>query len=145
MLTCWRMPSKTRLVITPPGRNGFPLPAATSSKRSRPKPASGGWRRCSPASLADLDDLLEPRDGQNEDLAVAHSPRAGDLVDPLDNFAHPGVVNPDFDLDLRQESEGIFRMAVLFQVAFLPTVAFHLADGQRFERGAAEPLDDFLG
>jgi len=82
---------------------------------------------------------------QDEDLAIAHPPGPGRRGDPLDNLGHPGVFDPELNLDLGEEGQRILAFAILVEVALLPPVALDLADRAGFQRCQPQPLEHPLG
>src|SRR6476620_2059921 len=76
---------------------------------------------------ADADRLFER---QHEDLAVADLPRAGSRDDRVDHARDELRCHRDFDLQFRQETDGVFGAAIDFRVPLLSSVALHFGQGQ---------------
>ena len=81
---------------------------------------------------------------QDKDFSVAHAASAGDLHNFSDHLFNLRVVDPNVDLDLGKKGERVFAFGILVEIALLPAEAFHLADATRFERRAAETLENLL-
>ena len=102
------------------------------------------YRRLIQAIASKVDDLLG--DGRDDkDFAVAHPAGAGDFDDLAQDFFDATVVDPQRDFDLGQESQRVFAVGVLIEVALLPAVAFDLADAASLERRPLEPVQHSLG
>ena len=73
----------------------------------------------------------------------------GNTVDDLpdlssDDFLGTGVFDPQGHLDLRQEGQRVFAIAVLIEIALLPAVTLHLPHAARLERSAAQTLQQLF-
>jgi hypothetical protein len=91
-----------------------------------------------------VDNLLG--DGRDDkDFAVTHPSGAGDFDDLAQDFLDSAVVDPQRDFDLGQESQRVFAVGVLIEIALLPAVAFDLADAARLEGRPLEPFQHSLG
>ena len=80
---------------------------------------------------------------QDENLAIAHATGAGDLDDLANDLFPAAVVNPQSDLYLGQEGQRVFAVAILVEIAFLPAVAFDLANAAGFERRTVQASRTF--
>src|ERR1700752_3001752 len=69
----------------------------------------------------------------NEDFAVADATSLGSAADGVDGFLHQIVADHDLDFDLGQEVDDVFRTAIQFRVALLPSKALGLGDGDALQ------------
>ncbi len=102
-------------------------------------------KRSAAVAGRDIDGAERAEDGQDEDLAVTHAAGAGDFDHFADDFLQAGVIDPKGDFDLGEEGERILGGAVLAEIAFLPPVAFHLADAECFDGGPFEAFEHLFG
>src|SRR5262249_38100972 len=69
----------------------------------------------------------------NEDFAVADATCLGSSADGVDRLLHQIVADHDLDFDLGQEVDDVFRTAIQFRVALLPSKALGLGDGDALQ------------
>src|SRR6195256_1227683 len=65
----------------------------------------------------------------NENLAVADATCLGSAADRVDGFLHQIVADHDLDFDLGQEVDDVFRTAIEFGMALLPSKTLGLGHG----------------
>src|SRR5574340_1820912 len=127
-----------------------PAPASsrkTAGQASGPtKQIAFSWSCASQGVLAgfartDAHDLLQAGD---EDLAVADLAGVGGLLDRLDHALQQ--FGPDGDLDLRfgQKIDYVFRAAIQFGVALLPTEPLDFRDRQAGDADGGQRLAHFV-
>jgi hypothetical protein len=88
---------------------------------------------------------MERLHGQDHDLAIAQAAGVGGLLDQLDHFLQPAVVDPNFDLKFGKKGEGVFGLAILIEIVLLPAIAADFTHGQCFDRCPQQGFDHWLG
>ena len=125
---------------TYPKKGGVSGPGEPSHQATRPM----GWLDRTRLA-ARVHNAGKFRHGEDKDFAVSHASGTADLNDLANNLFHPVVVGPKLNLNLGQEGKRVFRVTVLVEIAFLPTVPFHFADGQRLDRCPLQAFENLLG
>src|SRR5450432_4333471 len=69
----------------------------------------------------------------NEDLAVADTPGLGRAPDRVDRPLDQIIPDHDLDFDLGQKVHDVFRAAIEFGVAFLPSETLGFGDGDALQ------------
>ena len=72
-------------------------------------------------------------DGGDENFAVANLSGARGHGHRLDHALSEACLYGHFDLDLGQEADSVFRAAINFVMAFLPTKTLHFGHGHAFD------------
>ena len=82
---------------------------------------------------------------QHEDFAVSHPSGSGRSGDPFHDLRHPGIVYPELDFNLGEKGLRILALAVLVEVALLPSKSLHLLHTAGLEGRKLERLEHPLG
>lgn len=94
-----------------------------------------------PVAGADADGVFDVED---EDLAVADFAGLADALGRFDDFFDRHLAYDCFDLDVRQQVDGVFLAPVYFDVAFLEAAAVDLADGHAHDADGVEGVLQFF-
>ncbi len=98
-------------------------------------------RRLALLARADADHLGEIAD---EDFAVADVARVGDLANRVDDSLHVFAGDNDFELDLGNEVDNVFRSAVHLRVALLPAESGDFRHRHALDARAVQGVLDFV-
>src|SRR5690348_15317728 len=80
----------------------------------------------------------------DEDLAVADLPGFCGRHDGLDGLVELVGADSDLDLDLGQETHGVFSTAINFRVALLSAIAFDFRHRETMNANGGQGVADFL-
>src|SRR5690242_10692858 len=83
-------------------------------------------------------------EADDEDLAVADLPGFCGRRDGLDGLVELVGADRDLDLDLGQETHGVFSTAIDFRMALLSAIAFDFRHRETMNANGGQGVADFL-
>src|ERR1019366_9236653 len=83
-------------------------------------------------------------DAEHEDLAVTDLAGLGRAGNGFDHFVDLVGRNRDFDLQLREETDGVFGAAIDFSVAFLTAITFDFSNSESRDADGSQSVADLV-
>src|SRR3954451_1319382 len=80
----------------------------------------------------------------DEDLAVADLSGFRGRCDGFDGLVDLGRADSDLDLDLGQETHGVFSATINFRMAFLSAISFDFRHRETVNANGGQGVTDFL-